>query len=141
MVGVDLSGKMLEKAAQLNIYNRLEQKDICEMMQNEPDQDYHLITAADVFVYLGKLDDIFYEAKRLLKPSGIFAFTVEAITEDQQDASPYKLGVNARYRHHRTYLDQLAAKNGFAPLETSEVTIRMEKGQPVTGWIYILAAS
>ena len=38
------------------------------MMQAEPASSYNVVFAADVFVYLGKLDDLVSQARRLLRP-------------------------------------------------------------------------
>ena len=79
MVGVDLSAKMLEQARARNLYEKLEQADIAAMMSAEPADAYDVIVAADVFVYIGKLDGLVDEAFRLLRKGGCFAFSVEAL--------------------------------------------------------------
>jgi predicted TPR repeat methyltransferase len=86
MVGVDLSSKMLDKARERNLYARLEQLDLLAMMEAEPAASYDVVFAADVFVYLGKLDELVSQARRLLRPGGLFAFSVESLEALQTGA-------------------------------------------------------
>jgi len=140
IVGVDLSEKMLEKAAKLNLYDRLECKDLLEMMLSEPDASYDLIAAADVFVYIGTLDALMREAKRLLRHSGIFAFSTEsldALSKPELLEAPRNFVLNdtARYAHTLSYLNKLAQDSGFSVLETKEEVIRINEGKPVIGYL------
>ena len=48
------------------------------MMKAEPASSYDLVTAADVFIYVGRLDAL-CEVCRLLRPSGLFMFSVESL--------------------------------------------------------------
>ncbi len=141
MVGVDLSEKMLEKARARNIYQRLECSDLLTMMRNEPSSSYDLIAATDVFVYLGKLDEIIREAKRLLIKGGLFAFSIEAI-EGLQNAKgvqveerEYQLQGSGRYAHSVKYLSRLASDNDFQVMEMKGTQIRMDHGKSIDGYI------
>ena len=55
---------MLEKARERNLYDRLEQLDLLTMMQGEAAASYDVVFAADVFVYLGKLDELVEQAQK-----------------------------------------------------------------------------
>ncbi len=135
IVGVDISTKMLEKAAQLNLYHRLEHTDILAMMKKEPDASYDLIAATDVFIYLGALDELVVEAKRLLRPNGIFAFSTECLPESASLAKHqgFELNDTGRYTHAISYLNKLANDAEFNILETKEAIIRENDGKPVIG--------
>jgi len=143
LVGVDLSGKMLEKAHARNIYQRLECSDILTIIRDEKNSSYDVIVAADVLIYLGKLDEIFSEIKRLLKPGGIYGFSVE--TRDALSAQKnmreiqqgYKLETTGRYTHSTNYLYRLASENGFLMQKMDSTQIRMENGKPVQGYLVI----
>lgn len=143
LVGVDLSAKMLAKARERNIYQRLERSDLLAMMQGEKDASYDVVIAADVFVYLGRLDEIMSEIKRLLVPNGIFAFSVEALevlpneAVSQGSAAAYQLENTGRYSHAANYLIELAAANSFLPQEMMPTQIRMERGNPVNGYLVL----
>ena len=141
IVGVDLSAKMLEKARERNLYDRLEHLDLLTMMQVEAASSYDVVLAADVFVYLGKLDELVDQAQRLLRPAGFFAFSVESLdaltdpTEALSDQRDHKLNITGRYAHSRAYLTRMAAHNGFEVLSTMETQSRLDKGKPVQGYL------
>lgn len=138
LVGVDLSLKMLEKSALLNIYHRLEHKELLEMMHGESENSYDLIAASDVFVYLGMLDDIVAEAKRLLRPNGIFTFSVEsleALPKSLAESKDFVLNDTGRYAHSMAYLNMLAKDSGFSMLEVKEESIRLEGQKAIIGYL------
>ena len=140
LTGVDLSGKMLEKARARNIYHRLVQSDLLPMMRGEQASSYDVIIAADVLVYLGTLDEIMSEARRLLRTSGFFLFSVEALEELHREAPAvdslplYQLNPSGRYAHSARYLEKLALANGFSPLAMISLQVRSERGIPITAW-------
>lgn len=146
LVGVDLSAKMLEKARARNLYHRLEQSDLIAMMNNETDSTYDLVIASDTFVYLGKLDDVVRETKRLLCPGGLFAFSVEALEalpgadSNQHTQQKYQLQTSpsCRYAHSSKYLTSLAADNDFKIHQIKMEHIRMSCGKSVNGYLVIM---
>lgn len=137
LVGVDLSSKMLERAGERNLYQRLEHSDLLSMMRNEEAASYDVIIAADVFVYLGLLDEIVGEIKRLLRPDGIAAFSVEALEMPRCHGQEYQLEKTGRYTHSVDYISKLAASNDFHHQEIVSTQIRMEHGNPVNGHLVL----
>lgn len=142
IIGVDLSIKMLEKAKELNLYHRLEHQEVLAMMRQEPDSSYDLIAACDVFVYVGMLDEIVIEAKRLLRPNGIFAFSTESLEAQAQsdiknDMQNFVLNTTGRYAHALSYLNNLANDTDFDVLETKEDVIRFNDQKPVQGYLSV----
>jgi|CXWL01.1.fsa_nt_gi predicted TPR repeat methyltransferase len=146
LVGVDLSPKMLKRAQGRGLYNRLECSDLLDMMRNEHTSSYDLIIAADVFVYLGKLDEIIRDAKRLISPNGMLAFSIEAIypfsgnTPNQTIRQLYRLENSGRYAHSYGYIQNLASANDFQIQSMIETQIRMEAGIPINGYLILLRA-
>lgn len=143
LVGVDLSSNMLNKVRELNIYTRLENTDLVSMMRNEPANSYDIVMAADVFIYVGKLDDTFTEVRRVLKPHGLFVFSLEALEQTleadahkttQQD---FRLNTTSRYAHSSAYIHQLAVINNFTVCKMISGELRKNSGNPVAGW-YVL---
>lgn len=139
LAGVDLSAKMLEKARERKLYQRLERADLLTMLQGEPGSSYDVVIAADVFVYLGRLDEVIGEIRRLLGAGGIFAFSAEALQPapgaESAPALPYRLENTGRYAHAPDYLAGLADANGFIRSAMIDTTIRMEHGKPVPGYL------
>jgi predicted TPR repeat methyltransferase len=141
LVGVDLSAKMLDKARERNLYHRLEQADLLTMMRREAAASYDVVFAADVFVYIGRLDELVGETRRLLRPGGFFAFSVESLDALADDpAAPseprdYKLNMTARYTHSIAYLARIAADHAFDVLSVTNTQSRLENGKPVQGYL------
>lgn len=140
LVGVDLSNKMLARAHARNVYHRLVHSDLLPMMRGEEASSYDVVVAADVFVYLGMLDEIVAEAKRLLRVGGYFMFSVEALDAlpsgiiDPEDKPEYKLNQSGRYAHSASYLKRLAFANGFSSLSMVSTPVRLEDGLPIPAW-------
>ncbi len=102
------------------------------MMRAEPDESYDLVIAGDVFVYVGNLDDVAAEARRLLRPGKAFVFTVEHLPE-AEGPTPYQLQASGRYAHADSYLRTLANSTGFNILELAHTTLRQDGDTPITG--------
>jgi predicted TPR repeat methyltransferase len=145
MVGVDLSARMLGMARARNLYQRLERRDLVTMMKLEPPASYDVIVAADVFIYVGDLAGVVREAARLLRADGILCVSVEALVAAKADAGGseendgYRLQASGRYAHSADYLRTLARASGFGDVHLSPTEIRLERGNPVSGWLAILA--
>ena len=111
------------------------------MVQGEAPSSYDVVFAADVFVYLGKLDELVNHAQRLLRPGGLFAFSVESLEALMDDAAGpsnrqgYQLNVTGRYAHSVAYLARMAEHNGFDVLSTTGTQTRLDKGKPVHGYL------
>ncbi len=143
LVGVDLSGKMLEKAQARGIYARLERMDLLAMMQKEAAFSYDVLISTDVFIYVGRLDGLFGEAQRLLRAGGLFAFSVESLdavneeAPDSPDAHDFRLNATGRYTHSLGYLTRIALHHGFEMLRVKEVQVRVEGAKAVPGYLML----
>ena len=141
LVGVDISGNMLKKAAARKLYQRLEQSDILSMMRKEAASRYDVVIVADVYIYIGKVDEVVKEINRLLRPGGMLAFSNEdfepSVTGEnpQNTCDDYCLNLTGRYAQSSTYLNRLASENGFQILRMEKTQIRLEKEKTVHGCI------
>ena len=130
---------MLAKARARGVYQRLEQSELLAMVRNEKTAAYDLVLAADVFVYLGRLEEIAREVSRVLRPGGLFGFSVEALSQGAASgaagagAEDYRLNPSGRYAHSLEYLNRLAAANQFEITESRPIASRLEHGKPVDG--------
>lgn len=142
LVGIDLSPKMLDKARARQLYQRLECADVLAAMQKEQASSYDAIVAADVFIYIGKIDDVIREAKRLLRPDGLLAFSIEVLENEPgtEQEQAYRLESTGRYSQALGYLDKLASDNGFAVVDMVPCAIRTEGETPVNGCLALWKA-
>ncbi|TNF15344.1 MAG: methyltransferase domain-containing protein [Rhodobacteraceae bacterium] len=126
--GWDISAEMLREAEAKGIYDRLEKRDLSAL---EPAfEAWDLITAADVFAYLGALEQIVGWVAAALAPGGRFAFTVEA----HDGAEAYVLRESRRYAHAETHLNALMSEAGFET-RIRRAVLRRDRGAPIEGLV------
>ena len=70
---------------------------------------FDLVLAADVFIYVGKLDRLFAEVSSHMTRGGLFGFSVERLAEGDFTAQP-----TGRYAHSAGYVERLARTHGFS---------------------------
>lgn len=129
--GFDISAAMLRKAERKGVYDRLGKADLQQFSYDGPAPD--LVTAADVFMYVGALETIVATAAGLLAEDGLFAFSVEKL--DAPDG--FALQPSRRYAHSQTYVRAVLAANGFSVLSLEERVIRQDRREPVAGLIVV----
>src|SRR3990167_914958 len=132
LTGVDLSEKMLEIAAQKNIYNTLVTDDLVHFLENK-NAMYDLIVAGDALVYIGDLHLLFDYVNHALRADGLFVFNTEICIDHD-----YQMNQSGRFSHQQTYLEQLAHKNQLDIAFYQSVITRMQNNEPVYGYLYVL---
>jgi len=130
LAGVDLSPRMLEIAAARGVYARLEQAEILAALGRVAPGSIHAVLAADVFIYVGDLAEVFAAVGRALAPRGVFAFSVEGL----EDGS-YRLLPSGRYAQSPAYLRSLAARTGLAERRLERTPIRRDGEGFAQGWL------
>jgi predicted TPR repeat methyltransferase len=133
--GVDLAANMLAQARQRGVYERLEQGDVAAHLAST-DRCYDLVAAADVFTYVGALDDVFAGVARVLQADGLFGFAVEA-ADDAPDG--FVLRPSLRYAHARGYLEALAQRHGFGVRSLQRQPIREDQRTTIDAWYGVLS--
>ena len=128
ITGVDVSSKMLEKAAEKEVYSRLEIFDILQEWNFS--RKFDLIYSSDVFVYFGTLDAIINSASLCLVDDGILAFSVELLEDNSLE---YQLFPSGRYAHSQAYIKKCLNRHGFQLIENTEADIRKQSGKHVKG--------
>ena len=136
LTGVDLAPNMIELARARGVYTELHCADLTAALSQAPQSHYDVVTAADVFIYVGKLDAVIPAIRRVLRPGGLFAFSVEACDSSEG----YRLGVMGRYAHTVPYLQRLASENHFDITLLRKTCIRLEHRRPVEGWLALWRA-
>lgn len=133
LVGVDLSGGMVEKARIRGGYDVLEVAELTGYLQAHGDA-FDVVLSADTLVYFGELQEALTAAHAALRPGGWVAFTLEAMDGDADRA---ELTPSGRYRHTRRYVERALAAAGFSHLHLAADNLRREAGQPVAGWVVL----
>lgn len=131
LIGVDLSEKMLEAAAQKNIYDQLVPANIVSWLTSQKEK-FDLAVAGDVLVYFGEMEDLIAAVKTALKPGGYFAFNVETTNKQH-----YALTSSGRFAHHLSYLERLAKESGFAMISATNVALRREASGQISGCVCV----
>ncbi|MBO6717634.1 MAG: methyltransferase domain-containing protein [Rhizobiaceae bacterium] len=127
--GVDLSAQMLKRAEAKRVYDRLAKADL-SMAEIAGEAD--LVTAADVFMYVGALDGVIGRIAAALAPGALFAFSVE-----RHEGDRFALRPSRRYAHSEPYLRDLLAANGLSVLSFERSTIRLDRGDGIEGLIVV----
>jgi predicted TPR repeat methyltransferase len=137
--GFDLSAGMLAKAEEKAVYDHLAQADLSlpattnGLFANAPEVRADLVSAADVLMYLGDLAEVFPSVARLVKPGGLFAFSVE----DGDEGDAPLLRPSLRYAHPEAFIRRRMAENGFDLVALEKSVIRRDAGQPVHGLLFL----
>jgi predicted TPR repeat methyltransferase len=129
--GFDISAEMLRKARAKGVYDRLEKADLQTFSYGGPKAD--LVTAADVFMYVGALGGIMKTVAGLLAVDGLFAFSVEKLGA----ADGFALQPSRRYAHAEGYVRRVLREAGLAVVLLEEKVIRQDRNDPVTGLIVV----
>lgn len=137
LTGVDLSEKMLDKAAQTALYDELICAELSQFLALKPDC-FDLIAAADVLVYIGDLQAVFEGARLALRRGGLLAFSVEQGAA--HESAEFSLQASHRYAHSARYIKRLASRNGFAVAGMQAAIARQDKGENISIWLVVLTA-
>jgi predicted TPR repeat methyltransferase len=133
--GVDLSANMLAKAEALDVYTRLAHDDLVQYLDTTHHR-YDLVLSADVFIYVGELEATFDGVARVIEPGGVFCFSVELASDDQD----FVLRPSQRYAHSERYVRALALRHGFEIRSLLHHPIREDQRQPIPGLYVCLQA-
>jgi predicted TPR repeat methyltransferase len=130
LVGVDLSGRMLDQARERGMYHELVQGELTAYLR-EHEQAFDLIVSADTLVYFGPLADVAAAAAAALRPGGVFVFTVEEAPSGDEPLG-YGIQHHGRYVHSQAYVGEVLRSAGLEGV-VFRAELRMESGVPVAG--------
>jgi predicted TPR repeat methyltransferase len=109
------------------VYDALHQGDVVDFL-GDASENFDCVVAADVFIYVGALDQVFRSLAARMPAGGIFAFTVEESTDSELALRP-----SLRYAHSDAGIRRLAQEHGFGVAAVERRAVRQEQGQPVAG--------
>lgn len=127
--GIDLARGMIEQSTRLGVYDHLEQADAAAFLTG-CETTWDLVLAADVFIYVGDLDDVFAQLARRMPPGGWLAFTAE-LTEPGHSGDRPHLRASLRYAHPLPYLERMAQEHGFVWRAHHDAPLRLDQGRPL----------
>jgi predicted TPR repeat methyltransferase len=127
--GYDISPAMLKQAEAKGVYDRLTRADLQSQSLRRDAAD--LVTAADVFMYVGALEAIVPLVAAGLGSGGLFAFSVERHDSPQD----LLLRPSRRYAHSEAYVRRVLSASGFMLLSLEAEIIRQDRGEGVEGLI------
>jgi predicted TPR repeat methyltransferase len=139
LTGVDLSPKMLAKAAALGLYDQLNCAELTEYLAS-CGRHYDLALSADVLCYFGDLSMAFSRVFGALKAGGRFCCSLEA-AENADLQGSYVLRTHGRYQHTRSYVETALAAAGFQGATISEGNLRYEHQHAVAGFVVVATRS
>ena len=137
LTGVDLSQRMLDKAADLGLYDELTCADIGAWLAQRGGS-CDLAVAADVLVYMGDLAPLFARVRRVLRAGGLFAFSCEALA-DGDTGRGYAIQPSNRFAHALDYVRRTALAAGFEVGATPSAVRRRAHGRDIGGHLVLLA--
>jgi len=133
LVGVDLSPAMIEHARARGVFDALGVGGLDSALAGR-ERAFDLILAADVFIYVGALDEVLPAIFRALRPDGLAGFTIES----DPAGPPCRLRSSRRFAHNPGDLAALAARAGFALARREDFVLRREAGAPIDGTLFVL---
>jgi predicted TPR repeat methyltransferase len=138
LAGCDLSPRMIERARAKSradgqpLYDKLAVAGLTSFLVSRPDASADLVTAADVFVYLGELGPAFVQSARVLEPGGLFAFTVQS-----HGGHGVVVGADRRFAHAEEWLRERLARARLVPLRVEAASTRQDRGVAVPGLLVV----
>ena len=126
-----MSAGMLAQAEIKKIYHYLAHDEALAFLAKSNNQ-YDIIIAADVLVYMGDLAGLFQAVHNRLAPGGIFAFSTQIL-----DKGSYQLGHDHRYSHNADYIKSCAALCSMTSLYGEKTFIRHDGHNDIYGQIAI----
>jgi len=130
--GVDLSPHMLAQAQKKGYYDKIECADAIAYMQG-CDRMYDLIIASGVLILFGDLLPVFQAAARLLKPGGLFVFTLY-----RSESDAVKVRHNLHFAHSAAYVREMSEAAGLQLALLEQKVHEFDLGEPQPGWIAAL---
>jgi len=133
LVGVDLSPGMLEKARAKAVYDELIEGDLVAAIEAGLAGNCDLIVGADVYPYIGAMDETLRQCHSLLRQGGLLAISVEA----DEGTDTFALHHANRYAHCAAYVRGMATRAGFTERAFEEAVLRSDRGKNVDGYLFV----
>jgi len=134
ITGVDLSARMLERAAARGVYDDIVKSEALHYLET-CGRSWDLVLAADVLIYFGVLEPLFKAVSARLAPGGLFAFSVETLPGTAR-AVDFRVLPSGRFAHGPDHIARLAT--GFEIVGWEPATVRLDAQKPIAGLFVVL---
>lgn len=131
LMGVDVSPRMLEKAAEKAVYDELIAQDLERALELSSAQ-FDLIICADVLLYVGELSVLFTSISRHANSGARFMLSTESC-----DGDSFQLLPSGRFAHSRNYVEQCAGEAGLEKTRHQDIQLRKEVGSWIPGDLFV----
>ena len=135
--GIDLSSRIVDVAAEHELYDDLYVGDAVEFVTEVEDEPWDLVVATDVLPYLGDVNELIRGVSRISTPKAVFAFSTETMPEDAMGNADFMVGPHQRFLHKQGYISATLAAAGFAIVTVNDIIVRHESGVPQPGQLFI----
>lgn len=131
--GIDASAEMLNICKSKDVAKDLKQFNVKDEPLPYADNAFDHVISGGVFQFFGDLGNIFKEISRIIKPDGIFAFTIAALTtedgkttstQNPDDFSEMLIEGSSIFMHSGKYIKNLFQRHGFEKLKELKFFIR-----------------
>lgn len=133
LTGVDLSPSMIDLARAKGLYDALAVADVFAWLQASSD-NFDLVVAGDVVVYLGDLGALFAAVVQRLRDDGLFVFSAEEAGGDG-----FELRTSGRFAHAADYVARTAERTGLRVQRLRHAPLRKEGGGWIDGFVAVLS--
>jgi predicted TPR repeat methyltransferase len=134
LVAVDLSPKMLEKAARRALYDQTSLAELTAFLRGAPGA-FDVVAASDTLNYFGDLRDVLAAACASLRPAGRLVFTLEHSNDVEALPEGYRIHPHGRYSHAEAYVRRTLAQAGFDLVDIEKAHLRREGDAYVDGLV------
>jgi predicted TPR repeat methyltransferase len=133
-VGIDISPGMIEIARGKNVYSEFVLDDAARGIAVRR-ETFDVITAGDLFPYLGGLTEFMVAARTRLASGGLLAYSIQVPRGGETG-----LNASGRYVHAPSYVEEVAGSAGLRPVASRTITLARVLGQDVPGLVGLLQA-
>jgi predicted TPR repeat methyltransferase len=134
LVGVDLSFRMLEKAAKRGLYDETIPAELGSFLRWSPEA-FDIVASSDTLVYFGDLREVLAAARTSLRPGGRLLFTLEHASNEDQLPEGYRIHPHGRYSHTEGYVRRSLAAADFDVIDVEKASLRREGNSDVEGLV------
>ncbi len=132
-LGIDISPNMAKIAGAKRLYDQILIGDARAIAKIAGTFD--VITAGDLFPYLGDISDLLAAVRARLAPGGLLAYSIEL-----SQGAPLALSPEGRFVHTPAYVEDAARTAGLRAVASHPVTIRHLLGRDIPGLVGLLQA-